>query len=154
MEARNIPHLLVGGRSFHDREEVQTVRTALAAIEWPDDELSVFATLQGSLFAIRDDVLLEFRHRHGRSIRFTLRATPFRMDCDRSLTRSGFFGNCTATAIIDRYPRPLKFCWQNPCIMWHLRFALRGEQVLDNVLHLGARPKVRSLRRSLVQGLR
>jgi ATP-dependent helicase/nuclease subunit A len=33
LEARNLPHLLVGGRSFHDREEVQTVRAALAAID-------------------------------------------------------------------------------------------------------------------------
>ena len=30
---------------------------ALAAIEWPDDELSVFATLKGSLFALDDELL-------------------------------------------------------------------------------------------------
>jgi hypothetical protein len=41
------------------------VRAALAAIEWPDDELSVFATLKGSLFAIDERTLLEFRHRFG-----------------------------------------------------------------------------------------
>ena len=52
LEARNIPHLLVGSKSFYHREEVETLRAALAAIEWPDDELSVFATLRGSLFAI------------------------------------------------------------------------------------------------------
>ncbi len=63
MEARGVPHLLVGGKSFHGREEVETLRAALAAIEWPDDELSVFATLKGSLFAIDDAHLLEFRHR-------------------------------------------------------------------------------------------
>lgn len=60
LEARGIPHLLVGGKSFHEREEVETLRTALAAIEWPDDELSVYAALHGSLFAIADDVLLEY----------------------------------------------------------------------------------------------
>jgi len=63
IEARAIPHLLVGGKSFHGREEVETIRAALAAIEWPDDELSVFATLKGSLFAIDDAHLLEFHHR-------------------------------------------------------------------------------------------
>jgi ATP-dependent exoDNAse (exonuclease V) beta subunit len=63
IEARGIPHLLVGGKAFHDRDEVETVRAALAAIEWPDDELSVFATLKGSLFAIDDEYLFEFRHR-------------------------------------------------------------------------------------------
>src|SRR6202158_5182346 len=65
IEARGIPHLLVGGKAFHGREEVETVRAALAAVEWPDDELSVFATLKGSLFAIDDAHLLEFRHRFG-----------------------------------------------------------------------------------------
>jgi ATP-dependent helicase/nuclease subunit A len=63
IEARGVPHLLVGGKAFHGREEVETIRAALAAIEWPDDELSVFATLKGSLFAIDDEHLLEFRHR-------------------------------------------------------------------------------------------
>lgn len=65
LEARGIPHLLSGGRSFHQREEVETLRAALTAIEWPDDELSVFATLKGSLFAISDAALLRFRHQHG-----------------------------------------------------------------------------------------
>ncbi|HWP56659.1 MAG TPA: UvrD-helicase domain-containing protein [Candidatus Acidoferrales bacterium] len=66
LEARGIPHLLVGGRSFHNRAEIETLRAALAAIEWPDDELSLFATLRGSLFAIADEELLEYRHRIGR----------------------------------------------------------------------------------------
>jgi ATP-dependent exoDNAse (exonuclease V) beta subunit len=64
LEARGVPHLLVGGKSFHDREEVETMRAALAAIEWPDDELSVFATLKGALFALDDETLLAYRHRH------------------------------------------------------------------------------------------
>ena len=64
-EARNLPHVLTGGRSFHHREEVETLRTALRAIEYPDDELSVFATLKGSLFALGDDALLHWRYRVG-----------------------------------------------------------------------------------------
>ena len=63
LEARRVPHVLVGGRSFHDREEVLAIRNALAAIEWPDDDLRVFATLRGPLFALGDDALLAFRHR-------------------------------------------------------------------------------------------
>ncbi len=66
LEARDLPHLLVGGRTFHDREEVTTIRAALAAVEHPDDELSVFATLRGSLFAIEDAALLEYHQRFGR----------------------------------------------------------------------------------------
>jgi ATP-dependent helicase/nuclease subunit A len=61
LEARRIPHVLVGGRSFHECEEVIAVRNALAAIEWPDDELSVFATLRGPFFALNDEALLLFR---------------------------------------------------------------------------------------------
>ncbi len=66
LEARGIPHVLVGGRSFHGREEVLALRNALAAIEWPDDELSVYATLRGPLFALSDDALLVFRTEAGR----------------------------------------------------------------------------------------
>ncbi len=66
LEARDLPHLLVGGRAFHDREEVTTMRAALAAVEYPDDELSVFATLRGSLFAVEDAALLEYHQRFGR----------------------------------------------------------------------------------------
>jgi ATP-dependent exoDNAse (exonuclease V) beta subunit len=63
LEARRIAHLLVGGRSFHTREEVESLRTALTAVEWPDDELAVYATLRGPLFAIDDEALLEYRRR-------------------------------------------------------------------------------------------
>jgi ATP-dependent helicase/nuclease subunit A len=66
LEARNVDHLLAGSKSFHHREEVETLRAALTAIEWPDDELSVFATLKGSLFAIPDEMLLVHKHRRGR----------------------------------------------------------------------------------------
>ncbi len=66
LEARGLPHLLAGSKSFHKREEVETLRAGLAAIEWPDDELNIFATLKGSLFAIRDEVLLRYRHKFGK----------------------------------------------------------------------------------------
>jgi ATP-dependent exoDNAse (exonuclease V) beta subunit len=65
LEARRIPHVLVGGRSFHDREEVIALRNAITAIEWPDDELKVFATLHGPFFALGDEALLDFRQHVG-----------------------------------------------------------------------------------------
>jgi ATP-dependent helicase/nuclease subunit A len=61
LEARRIPHVPVGGRSFHDREEVMALRNAITAIEWPDDELKVFATLRGPFFTLSDEALLAFR---------------------------------------------------------------------------------------------
>jgi ATP-dependent helicase/nuclease subunit A len=61
LEARHVPHVLLGGRSFHEREEVMTLRNALMAIERPDDELAVFATLRGPIFALSDAALLTFR---------------------------------------------------------------------------------------------
>jgi ATP-dependent exoDNAse (exonuclease V) beta subunit len=60
LEARGVPHLLVGGKTFHEREEVDAIRTALTAIEWPEDELSVYATLHGPLFAVGEEELLEY----------------------------------------------------------------------------------------------
>ncbi len=65
LEARQIPHVLVGGRSFHEREEAIAIRAALSAIEWPDDELSVYATLRGPLFAFHDEDLVAFKHVFG-----------------------------------------------------------------------------------------
>jgi hypothetical protein len=66
LEARGIPHVLVGGGSYHDREETLALRNAVSAIEWPSDELSVFATVRGPFFALGDDALLAFRKLHGR----------------------------------------------------------------------------------------
>ncbi|MCX6594579.1 MAG: UvrD-helicase domain-containing protein [Acidobacteria bacterium] len=66
LESRDIRHVLVGSKSFHHREEVETLRAALTSIEWPDDELSLFATLKGSLFAIPDATLLKYRLAGGR----------------------------------------------------------------------------------------
>ena len=66
LEIRQVPHVLVGGRSFHDREEVLAIRNAMAAIEWPEDDLRVFATLRGPFFALGDDALLSLRGRCGR----------------------------------------------------------------------------------------
>ncbi len=63
LEARHLPHVLVGGSAFHAREEIEALRHALAAIERPDDELMVFATLRGPLFAFGDAALLAFRER-------------------------------------------------------------------------------------------
>jgi ATP-dependent helicase/nuclease subunit A len=65
LEARRVPHVLLGGRSFHEREEVATLRNAVAAIERPDDELAVFATLHGPIFALSDAALLTFRETVG-----------------------------------------------------------------------------------------
>ncbi len=66
LEARGVPHILLGSRSFHGREEVEMIRTALTAIERPDDELEVYASLRGSLFSIPDRVLLWYRHQFGK----------------------------------------------------------------------------------------
>jgi ATP-dependent helicase/nuclease subunit A len=75
LEARRLPHLLVGGSGFHAREEIEAIRNALSAIERPDDELAVFATLRGPLFALTDAQLLTYRSAHS-----TLH--PFRQPLD------------------------------------------------------------------------
>ena len=88
---------LAGSKSFHRREEVETLRAALTAIEWPDDELNVFAALKGSLFAIPDERLLLYRHDHGRLY-------PLKSQASRSLRlmkRSGFWRACINPATTD-----------------------------------------------------
>ncbi len=65
LEARHLPHVLVKGGSFNEREEVIAIRNLLGAIERPDDELLVFAALRGPIFALADGALLEFRETVG-----------------------------------------------------------------------------------------
>jgi ATP-dependent helicase/nuclease subunit A len=65
LEFRGIPHVLVGSRSFHEREEVEALRAALTAVEWPDDELSLYATLRGTLFSLSDGDLFRYRSEFG-----------------------------------------------------------------------------------------
>ena len=88
LEARGIAHLLVGSKSFHQREEVGTLRTALRAIEWLDDELSVFAFLRGGLCAVSDDALLRFKNAFGRFQ--PKRELPEDLDAEFAPIRDGF----------------------------------------------------------------
>ena len=135
LEARGVPHLLVGGKSFHDREEVETIRAALAAIEWPDDELSVFATLRGALFALDDETLLEYRHRYESFHPFKapsdvvpeLKAVADALELLRGLHNRR---NCRPVA--DTITQVLN------ATRAHVAFVLRtaGEQSLANVLHV------------------
>lgn len=111
------------------------MRAALTAIEWPDDERSVFATLRGSLFAIGDAELLEYRHRFGRLHPFQ---TPNELPDPLAPVIS-------ALALLralhrGRNDRPLAETINRLLTETraHAGFALRpsGEQVLANVLHL------------------
>ena len=135
LEARGIAHLLVGGRSFHNRAEIETLRAALAAIEWPDDELSVFATLRGSLFAIGDEELLAYRERYKRF-------HPFATHEDCPLACAPI---ADALGLLQRLHRARNHVPVASTISRlleatrvHVRFALEhgGEQVLANVLHV------------------
>jgi ATP-dependent exoDNAse (exonuclease V) beta subunit len=135
LEARGIPHLLVGGRSFHNRAEIETLRAALAAIEWPEDELSVFATLRGCLFAISDEELLEYRHCIGRFHPFRIpNKLPPNLDpivealrLLQALHRSR-----------NRVPVATTIASLLESTRSHVGFALEhgGEQVLANVAHV------------------
>jgi ATP-dependent exoDNAse (exonuclease V) beta subunit len=133
LEAREIPHLLVGSKSFHSREEVETLRAALTAIEWPEDELSVFATLKGSLFAIPDNLLLRFHHEKGKLHPF--RTLPEDLD-------DAFKPIAEALRLLDdlhrgRNRRPIADTVNSllEATRAHAGFALRpaGHQVLANV---------------------
>jgi ATP-dependent exoDNAse (exonuclease V) beta subunit len=84
LEARRILHVLVGGRSFHDREEVIALRNAITAIEWPDDELKVFATLRGPFFALSDEALLVFRQQINGDGTLTIRRLNPMQSSDRA----------------------------------------------------------------------
>ena len=136
LEARGIAHLLVGSKSFHRREEVGTLRTALRAIEWPDDELSVFAVLRGSLYAVRDDTLLKFRNAHGRF--HPMRELPDDLDAEFVPIREAF--QVLRELHRRRNYRPIADTIHEllEATRAHAGFAFRkgGERVLANVYRL------------------
>jgi ATP-dependent exoDNAse (exonuclease V) beta subunit len=136
LEARGIPHLLVGSKSFHQREEVGTLRAALRAVEWPDDELSVFAVLRGSLVAVLDDTLLKFRQQYGRLRPFM--QLPEDLDAEFAPVRDAFV--MIAELHRRRNYRPIADTIHELLerTRAHAGFAFRkgGERVLANVYRL------------------
>ena len=135
LEARGIAHLLVGGRSFHNRAEIESLRAALAAVEWPEDELSVFATLRGSLFAIGEEDLLEYRHRIGRF-------HPFRIPNEFPANLGAIVQALKSLQALhrrrNRVPVATTIASLLEATRAHVGFALEhgGEQVLANVAHV------------------
>ncbi len=135
LEARGIRHLLVGGRAFHDREEIETLRSALMAIEWPEDQLSVFATLRGGLFAIGDEELLEY---HQAARRFHPFRVPETLPPHLHPIRDALA--LLAALHRERNRRPVADTISTLLgrTRAHVGFVLRpgGEQALANVLHV------------------
>jgi ATP-dependent exoDNAse (exonuclease V) beta subunit len=141
LEARGVPHLLVGGRSFHNRAEVEALRAALAAVEWPGDELSVFAALHGPFFAIGDEELLQYRHRFGRFHPFLMPA-DLREDDEAVAALRPIADALTVLRELhqrrNRVPVAATIGRLLEATRVHVRFALEhgGEQVLANVLRV------------------
>jgi ATP-dependent helicase/nuclease subunit A len=136
LEAYRIPHLLVGGSSFHSREEVEAVRNALTAIEWPDDELAQFATLRGPLFAFTDAELLSYR-----TICSTLH--PFKQppeDLPESLREVTAAMTILRELHLQRNRRPIADTIQNLLAQTRAHAGLAnwstGEQALANIMRL------------------
>jgi len=136
LEARDIPHLLVKGRSLHAREEVMTIRAALTALEYTDDELSLYATLRGTLFAIKDADLFEYRQAHKR-------LHIFRIPGSTATNHQPIVDALTFLRQLHllRNYRPIAetFALLLDHTRAHAAFVLRpnGDQVLANVLLLG-----------------
>ena len=136
LEARGLRHVLVGSKSFHQREEVGTIRVALKAIEWPDDELSVFATLRGSLFAVTDATLLKFRNSYKRF--HPMMELPSSIDpefvpiCEAFTLLTELHRNRNYRPIADTINQLLEG------VRAHVGFAFRkgGERVIANVYRL------------------
>jgi ATP-dependent helicase/nuclease subunit A len=135
LEARGVRHLLVGGRTFHNREEIETLRAALMAVEWPDDQLSVFALLRGALFAIGDEELLEYyqvaRCFHPFRVPETV-APHLEPVCDALAFLAMLHRRRNRRPVADTIAALLEKTRA------HVGFVLRpgGEQALANVLHV------------------
>lgn len=133
LEARGIPHLLIGSRSFHQREEVEMLRTALQAVEWPEDELAVFAALKGSLFSCGDAALLRYRMEVGRLHPFAKR--PGETDEELAPVFQGLDLLARLHSVRNRRPVAETINDLLEAARLHAALALRpaGHQVLANV---------------------
>jgi ATP-dependent helicase/nuclease subunit A len=136
LEARRILHMVVGGKSFHTREEVEALRTALTAIEYPDDQLSVYATLRGSFFALTDESLFTYRHQFRRlhPMRLPRETVPTELEPVVKGLRllAELHRKRNSRQVSDTIAELME------ATRAHAAFALRpsGEQVLANVLHV------------------
>ena len=63
LQQRDLPHALGAIPSYTGSAEIGALRAALTAVEFPDDELSVYAALRGPLFSFPDEELFLFRER-------------------------------------------------------------------------------------------
>jgi ATP-dependent exoDNAse (exonuclease V) beta subunit len=145
LEARRVSHVLVGGRSFHDREEIISLRNALAAIEWPDDELRVYATLRGPLFAFSDDVLFAYRQTLGTEGELEIRRLHPMHPVDRSKFEPAVREVADALVLLgglheERNHRPIAqtILMLLDAVQAHAGIAMwpTGEQALANCLRL------------------
>jgi len=135
LESRGLPHLLVGGKAFHAREEVDAIRTALTAIEWPDDGLSVFATLRGPCFAVAEEELLAW---HARYRGFRPFHVPDDVPAELSAVAAALGTLCELTRLRNHRPVAETVSRLIEVTRAHAGFVLwrGGEQVLANVLQI------------------
>jgi ATP-dependent exoDNAse (exonuclease V) beta subunit len=136
LEARHIAHVLVRGGSFNQREEVEAIRNALAAIERPEDELCVYATLRGPLFGFADGLLFRFRETYGRLHPFRRLEEPplpeLKEVCDALKVLRGLHRGRNRRPIAETISRLLAATRAQAAIaIWPT-----GEQALANLLRL------------------
>ena len=65
LERHGVPHDYVAPEAFFEREIVIAASALCSAIEWPDDALSVYATLHGPMLGLTDAELLAYQSRVG-----------------------------------------------------------------------------------------
>jgi ATP-dependent exoDNAse (exonuclease V) beta subunit len=135
LESRGVPHLLVGGKAFHEREEVDALRTALTAIEWPDDALSVFATLRGPFFAVPEEELFAW---HGRGFGFRPHHVPSGAPPDLANVAEALATLAELSRLRNHRPVADTIGRLLEATRAHAGFVLwrGGEQVLANVLQI------------------
>ena len=61
LERHGVPHDFVAPEAFFEREIVIALSALASAIEWPDDALSVYATLHGPMLGLNDADLFAYQ---------------------------------------------------------------------------------------------
>jgi ATP-dependent exoDNAse (exonuclease V) beta subunit len=88
LEAHGIENVLVGARVLQGQDEIETLITALSAVEHPDDEMMVYGALTGPLFAFKDADLFAYRARRGPLHPFRRRAETAATEVDGEIDQA------------------------------------------------------------------
>jgi ATP-dependent helicase/nuclease subunit A len=139
--ARGIPHYVVSGRGFYDRQEVQDLINLLQAVVNPDDAVSLLGALRGPAFALRDDTLVLLTGAGRRTLADGLRQAEELLSAgeerDRATAAAALLERLRAVCQQEPAPRALDLVLEATGLLKVVAAQADGEQAVANIRKIG-----------------